>query len=168
MTDGAAIPQDRTAVPVEWDDFREQLDKFSQYLQPTEPGGVSTVGAFINTTADNLRGEGANIRDTVIKLSQAVSALGDHSDDIFSTVKNLSTLVTALQSSAGLMSQLNRNMAAVTALLANDPNEVGQAVADINTAVGDVQSFVAENREPLGTTSDKLASTLYGLGGESR
>ncbi len=163
MTDGAAIPQDRTAVPVEWDDFREQLDKFSQYLQPTEPGGVSTVGAFINTTADNLRGEGANIRDTVIKLSQAVSVLGDHSDDIFSTVKNLSTLVTALQSSAGLMSQLNRNMAAVTALLANDPNEVGQAVADVNTAVGDVQSFVAENREPLGTTSDKLASLSTAL-----
>ena len=47
------------------------------------------MGAFINTTADNLRGQGANIRDAVIKLSQAFSALGDHSDDLFSTLKNL-------------------------------------------------------------------------------
>jgi phospholipid/cholesterol/gamma-HCH transport system substrate-binding protein len=158
MTDGAVIPQDRTAVPVEWDDFREQLDKFTAYLQPTEPGGVSTVGAFINTTADNLRGQGANIRDTIIKLSQAISALGDHSNDIFSTVKNLSVLVSALRDSSDLMRELNRNLAGVTALLANDPNEVGQAVSDINSAVGAVQKFVADNREALGTTSDKLAS----------
>ncbi len=57
------------------------------------------MGAFVNTAADNLRGQGANIRDTVIKLSQAFSALGDHSTDIFATVKNLSILVSALQDS---------------------------------------------------------------------
>ena len=111
LADGAVIPQERTAVPVEWDDFREQLEKLSQKLQPTEPGGVSPLGSFINTTAENLRGQGANIRDTVIKLSQAFSALGDQSNDIFSTVKNLSTLVSALQDSADLMRQLNQNLA---------------------------------------------------------
>ena len=135
-----------------------QLQKLTDSLQPTQPGGVSTLGAFINTTADNLRGQGANIRDTIIKLSQAFSALGDHSTDIFGTVKNLSILVSALQSSTDLMRQLNTNLAGVTALFANDPNEVANAVSDLNTAVGDVRSFVAENRESLGTTSDKLAS----------
>jgi hypothetical protein len=101
-------------------------------LQPTEPGGVSTLGAFVNTTADNLRGQGANIHDTVIKLSQAFSALGDHSNDLFSTIKNLSILVSALQNSTDLVRQLNQNLASVTGLLANDPNEVGHAVADLN------------------------------------
>ncbi|WP_319456942.1 MULTISPECIES: virulence factor Mce family protein [unclassified Mycobacterium] len=152
------IPQDRTAVPVEWDDLRVQLQKLTETLQPTQPGGVSTLGGFINTAAENLRGEGANIRETIIKLSQAISALGDHSNDIFGTIKNLSTLVSALQSSTDLMGQLNRNLAAVTALLADDPDQVGRAVADLNTAVGDVHSFVADNREALGTTSDKLSS----------
>ena len=76
---GATIPQDRTAVPVEWDDFRQQLEKLTDSLQPTTPGGVSSVGEFINTAADNLRGQGDTARDTVIKLSQAISALGDHS-----------------------------------------------------------------------------------------
>ena len=56
-------------------------------------------------------GQGANIRDTIIKLSQAFSALGDHSTDIFSTIKNLSTLVSALQDSTDLMRQLNQNLA---------------------------------------------------------
>ncbi|MDA4104797.1 MCE family protein [Mycolicibacterium monacense] len=163
MQDGAVIPEQRTAVPVEWDDFRQQLEKLSETLQPTEPGGVSTLGSFVNTAADNLRGEGANIRETVIKLSQAFSALGDHSDDLFTTVKNLSVLVSALQSSTDLMRDLNQSLASVTGLLANGDNEVGAALADINSVVGDVQTFVAENRESLGTTSDKLASVSTAL-----
>jgi phospholipid/cholesterol/gamma-HCH transport system substrate-binding protein len=158
MQDGAVIPQDRTAVPVEWDDIRVQLERVTKLLQPNKPGGVSTLGEFINTAATNLRGQGANIRDTVIKLSQAVSALGDHSKDIFSTFKNLSTLVTALHDSTDLLEQLNQNLASVSSVLADDPNKVGQAAQDLNSVVGDVQSFVADNREAIGTTSDKLTS----------
>jgi phospholipid/cholesterol/gamma-HCH transport system substrate-binding protein len=158
MADGAVIPQNRTAVPVEWDDLRVQLEKLTEALQPAQPGGVSTLGAFVNTAAGNLRGQGANIRDTLIKMSQVFSALGDHSTDIFGTIKNLSILVSALQDSTGLLKGLNQNLAGVTALLANDPDEVGEAVNDINTAVGDVRSFVADNREALGTTTDKLSS----------
>jgi phospholipid/cholesterol/gamma-HCH transport system substrate-binding protein len=163
LTDGAAIPQDRTAVPVEFDDLRQQLEKLTESLQPTQPGGTSPLGQFINTSADNLRGQGAQIRDTVIKLSQAVSALGDHSGDIYGTVKNLATLVSALHDSADVMRQLNTNFAAVTALLSNDPDEVGRAVTDLNTAVSDVTSFVAENRDAIGTTTDKLASITKAL-----
>jgi len=163
LADDAVIPRERTVVPVEYDDFRKQLERLTETLQPTQPGGVSTLGAVINTAADNLRGQGANIRDTVIKLSQAFSALGDHSTDIFSTVKNLSILVSALQDSTNLMRQLNQNLASVSGLLADDPNEVGNAVRDLSDAVGQVQSFVADNRETLGTTSDKLAGVTTAL-----
>lgn len=158
LQDGAVISQDRTVVPVEWDDIRTQLERLTKMLQPTEPGGVSTLGAFINTAADNLRGQGSAIRDTIIKLSQALSVLGDHSGDIFSTLKNLSTLVSALHDSTGLLEQLNGNLAAVTSLLADDPAKVGRAAEDLSTVVSDVQTFVVENREPIGATSDKLAS----------
>ncbi|BBA87415.1 MCE family protein [Mycobacterium pseudoshottsii] len=163
MSDNAVIPRQRTAVPVEWDDVRAQLAKLTKELQPTEPGGVSPLGSVINTAADNLRGEGANIRDTVIKLSQAFSALGDHSTDIFSTVKNLAILVSALQDSTNLMRQLNQNLATVTGLLANDPNEVANAVRNLGDTVGEVQRFVADNREALGATSDKLAGVSQAL-----
>lgn len=163
MTSGAVIGQDRTAVPIEFDDLREQLRRLAQTLQPTQPGGVSTLGAFVNTAADNLRGQGANVHDTIVKLSQAFSALGDHSKDLFSTVKNISTLVSALQSSQDLLRQLNQNLASVTRQLANDPNEVGNAAESINAVVGDVQTFVADNRESLGTTGDKLSSVSTAL-----
>src|SRR5215210_202367 len=147
MENGAVIPQERTAVPVEWDDLREQLKKLTETLEPTEPGGVSTLGALINTSADNLRGQGTNIRQTVIELSHAVSALGDHSGDIYGTLKNLSILVGALNDSTGVMKELNQNLAAVTGLLADDPDEVGRAVEDLNLVTGKVRDFAADNRE---------------------
>jgi phospholipid/cholesterol/gamma-HCH transport system substrate-binding protein len=158
MRNGAMIPQTRTAVPLEWDDLRAQLDKLSTALQPTQPGGVSTLGAFIDTAADNLRGQGANIRDSIIKISQAFSILGDHSNDIFSTIENLSVVVSALHDSSGLLRELNDNLASVTALLANDPDEVGHAISDLNAVVGDTTRFITENREAVGTTTDKLSS----------
>lgn len=163
LKDNTVIPQERTVVPMEWNDIRQQLLRLADNLQPTEPGGVSTLGALVNTTADNLRGQGANIRNTVIKLSQAFSALGDHSTDIFGTIKNLSILVSALQDSTDLMRQLNQNLADVTGLLADDPGEVAAAVRDLNDAVGEVRTFVADNRETLGTTTDKLASVSQAL-----
>jgi phospholipid/cholesterol/gamma-HCH transport system substrate-binding protein len=89
--------------------------------------------------------------------------LGDHSGDLFTSVKNVSTLVSALQSSSDLMAQLNRNLASVSALLADDPHEVDRALEDLNTAVGDVQTFVADNRETLGVTSEKLTSVSQTL-----
>ncbi|MEE6174912.1 MCE family protein [Mycobacterium sp. 050134] len=158
LASGAVIPQQRTAVPIEFDDLREQLEKLTTSLQPTQPDGQSALGQFINTAADNLRGQGANIRDTLIKLSQAFSALGDHSNDVFGTIKNLAILVSALQSSTTLMRQLNQNLASVTGLLADDPQAIANAAKNLDAAVGEVQSFVADNRESIGAVSDKLTS----------
>ncbi len=165
LEDNAVIGEDRTAVPVEWDDLRLQLERISQLVQPTAPGGVSTLGSVVHTTAETLRGQGTNIRHTITELSQAISALGDHTDDLFGTMKNLSVLVSALQDSGEVMRQLNANLASATALLIDDPNEIGAAVSALDAVVGDVRSFVAENRESLGVTADKLASVSTVLAG---
>ena len=57
------------------------------------------------------------------------------------------------------MRQLNENLASVTGLLVRR-SERGRQRRDsaLNAVVGDVQSFIAENRETLGATADKLAS----------
>ncbi|KGI70998.1 MCE family protein [Mycolicibacterium rufum] len=160
---GAVIPQERTAVPVEWDDFRAQLEKLTASLQPVAPGGPSPVGEFVNSAAANLRGEGDTARETVIKLSQALSALGDHSTDIFSTVRNLQLLVSALSSSSDLLAAFNENLATVTTVLDNSPDEFASATKALDVAVGDLRGFVADNREGLGTTFDRLSSITAAL-----
>ena len=163
LAEDAVIPIDRTAVPVEWDDLREQLGKLAKALQPTEPGGVSTLGAYVNAAADNLRGQGDNIHEAIKRLSTSMSALGDHSDDIFATVRNLALVVSALQDSKDVMRQLNRNLAATTELLDNQPQEIGTAIDELGAVVGEVASFTADNRQTIGVTADKLASISTAL-----
>ena len=163
LSPGASIPLNRTAVPVEWDDFRKQLEKLTEALQPTTPGGVNSVGEFIDSAADNVRGRGDTARDTVIKLSQAISALGDHADDIFSTVRNLQLLVSALYSSTDLLASFNQDLASVTTLLTNTPNEVANAVQAVDGALADLRDFLAENREAVGVTFDRLTSITTAL-----
>jgi phospholipid/cholesterol/gamma-HCH transport system substrate-binding protein len=53
---------------------------------------------------------------------------------------------------------LNRNLAAVTGLLTNDPGAVGNAIKDLNAVVADATQFIKDNRDALGTGTDKLAS----------
>lgn len=163
LADGATIPRERTAVPVEWDDLRQQLEKLTDSLQPATPGGPSAVGDFVNSAADNLRGQGDTARDTVIKLSQAVSALGDHSTDIFSTVRNLQLLVSALSSSSDLLASFNTNLADISTVLSNTPDEVAAATAGLDTAINDLRGFVAENRDGLGVTFDHLNAITTAL-----
>ena len=66
--------------------------------------------------------------------------------------------MSALQDSTRPDARAQPEPGRVTSVLADDPDEVGSAVTDLNAVVGDVQSFVAENRETLGTTTDKLAA----------
>lgn len=164
---GEAIPQERTAVPVEWDDFRAQLEKLTDSLQPTVPSGPSPLGDFVNTTAANLRGQGETARQTVIKLSQATSALGDHATDIFSTVRNLQLLVSALSSSSDLLADFNTNLAEVTTALSNSPDEIASATQTLDAAVGELRTFVAENRDGIGTAVDHL-NAITGALNDSR
>jgi phospholipid/cholesterol/gamma-HCH transport system substrate-binding protein len=160
---GATIPKERTAVPIEWDDFRQQLQKLTDSLQPTEAGGPNSVGALIDSAADNLRGQGDTARDTVIKLSGAMSALGDHSRDIFSTVRNLQLLVSALSSSSDLLADFNRNMAEVSTAFDGQPGQIAAAAKGLDVAVGDLRGFIADNRESLGTTVDHLNAITTAL-----
>ncbi len=99
----------------------------------------------------------------MIKLSQALSALGDHSTDIFSTVRNLQLLVSALSSSSDLLASFNNNLADISTVLSNTPGEVADATTSLDGAVDDLSGFVAENREGLGVAFDRLASVTTAL-----
>ena len=106
---------------------------------------------------------GTPLATPYIKLSEAISALGDHADDIFSTVRNLQLLVSALYSSSDLLASFNQNLASVTTLLTNTPNEIAHAVKGLDGALNDLRDFLAENREAIGVTFDRLSSITTAL-----
>ena len=98
MRDSAVIPQERTAVPVEFDDFRQQLQRLADTLQPTRPGGLSTLGRS-STPRRQPAGPGTQHPGHRHQAVAGILGAGRQGTDLFSTFKNLSILVSALQSS---------------------------------------------------------------------
>lgn len=167
MPDGGVIPEERTAVPVEWDKIKEQLTRLSESLGPdpaadgTDPRG--SLGTFVSSAADNLRGNGGQLHQTLEQLSQAMSTLSDGRTDLFAIVRNLRALVDALAGSHEQIVAFEDHLASVTELFAQSSTSLGQAVGDLDTAVADIQQFVKDNHDGISAAVDGLGAATQVL-----
>ena len=59
----ADIPIDRTAVPVEWDEVKTQLNRLATELGPAAGVSDTATARFINSSADALAGNGNKLRE---------------------------------------------------------------------------------------------------------
>ena len=100
LADGAVIPQQRTAVPIEWDEVKTQLSRLATELGPDSTLSSSSAGRFIESTANAMEGNGDKLRQTFAQLSQLARILSDGSGDVVATIENLQTFVTALRDSS--------------------------------------------------------------------
>ncbi len=157
MADGADIPLERTAVPVEWDEIKTELTKLSEALGPQGAADQGSLGRFIDTAGANLDGNGDSLRATLRELSDTMKTLSDGRTDLFGTIKNLQTFVTALSASNEQIVQFGGRLQSVSSLLADTSDELGTALTDLDVAMGDVQRFVTENRSALTEQVERLA-----------
>ncbi|MEU2000878.1 MCE family protein [Rhodococcus sp. NPDC019627] len=163
MQDGADIPVERTAVPVEWDEIKSELNKLSEALGPQGADPQGSLGTFIDTAADNLDGNGESLRNTLRELSETMRTLSDGRTDLFSTIRNLQTFVAALSSSNEQIVQFEGRLASVSNMLATNSDELGTALVDLDLALGDVNRFVVENRAALTEQVGRLADATQVL-----
>lgn len=157
MADGAEIPLERTAVPVEWDEIKTELTKLSDALGPQGGADRGSLGNFIDTLGDNLDGNGESLRDTLRELSDTMKTLSDGRTDLFGTIRNLQVFVSALSSSNQQIVQFGGRLQSVSSLLADTSDELGTALQDLDVAIGDVNRFVTENRASLTEQVGRLA-----------
>ena len=157
MADGAEIPLDRTAVPVEWDEIKTELTKLSDALGPQGAADQGSLGNFIDTVGDNLDGNGDALRSTLRELSDTMKTLSDGRTDLFATIRNLQMFVTTLSSSNQQIVQFGGRLQSVSSLLADTSDELGTALQDLDVAIGDVNRFVTDNRTSLTEQVGRLA-----------
>lgn len=157
MADGAEIPMERTAVPVEWDEIKTELTKLSDALGPQGGADQGSLGNFIDTVGDNLDGNGDALRSTLRELSDTMKTLSDGRTDLFATIRNLQMFVTTLSSSNQQIVQFGGRLQSVSSLLADTSDELGTALQDLDVAIGDVNRFVTENRASLTEQVGRLA-----------
>jgi virulence factor Mce-like protein len=163
MEDGATVPLERTATPVELDQVYGALDELSAALGPTGANKNGALSDLIDTGAANLDGNGAALNRTLTGFSQAVETLSNHRDDLFSSLDNLQTFTTALASIDAQVGQFNTNMQAVADLLAQERQDLASAVSLLNHALSDVAGFVQDNTTLLSTNVNRLADVTLAL-----
>lgn len=117
MPDGAVIPADRTAVPVEWDEVKEQVMRLATELGPDGAVSDTSVGRFIDSAADAMGGNGVKLRETLRQLSGAGRILAEGSGDLADIIKALHTFISTLRDSNTQIVQFQDRLATLSAVL---------------------------------------------------
>jgi phospholipid/cholesterol/gamma-HCH transport system substrate-binding protein len=149
LADGAQIPPERTGVPVEWDEVKDQLTQLSEQLGPKGGGVQGPLTAFVNQAADTFDGNGDSFRNALRELSQTAGRLGDSRTDLFGTVRNLQVLVNALSNSNEQIVQFSNHVASVSQVLADSGKDLDTTLGALNQALSDVKGFLNENNAAL-------------------
>ena len=149
LADDARIRLSDTAVPVELDRIFSSLDDLDVALGPQGANSSGALTRLLAVGADNLDGEGTKINRTLTDFSQAISTLSTKRDDLFGTVRNLQVFTTALAGSDSQVRAFNSDLASVADQLAGERAELALALKNLAIALGEVASFVKENRKNL-------------------
>lgn len=162
MPDNAVIPVERTAIPVEWDQVKEQLTRLATDLGPQagEPG--TPISRFIDSAANAMTGNGDKLRRTIAELSGLGRTLADGSGNLVDVIRNLQTFVTALRDSGQQIVEFQNRFATLTSVV-NDESDLGSTLADLNSAVTDVQRFVAGTRDQTAEQIQRLTNVTQNL-----
>ena len=163
MKDGAKVPLERTATPVELDQVYGALDQLSAALGPNGANKDGALSDLVDVGAANLDGNGEALNRTLTGFSQAVETLSDHRNDLFSSLDNLQAFTSALAGIDAQVGQFNDNMAAVADQLSQERADLAAAVSLLNKALADVSGFVRDNTTLLSTNVNRLADVTLAL-----
>jgi phospholipid/cholesterol/gamma-HCH transport system substrate-binding protein len=152
MRSGAVIPENRTAVPVELDRVFDSLHTLSEGLGPHGANNNGALSRLLGVSADNLKGQGQNLHQTVQDLSRAVTTLSDGRGDLFGTVRNLQVFTAMLAADDQNVRSFEDSLRDVAGHLAGERADLAAALRNLGAALADVSDFVRNNKETL--TSD--------------
>lgn len=157
LPDGGQIPIDRTAVPVEWDQVKDQLMRLATDLGPSADAPPS-ISRFIDSAATALGGNGPKLREVITQLSGVTRVLAEGSGDIIDIIANLQTFVTALRDSNTQIVQFQDRFATLTGVLDESRSDLDAAVTTLSEAVTEVQRFIAGSRNQTSEQVQRLAN----------
>ncbi|MFE5284857.1 MCE family protein [Nocardia sp. NPDC056611] len=148
LAEGAEIPLERTAVPVEYDQVKKQLDELATEIGPQQ-GRDGSLSRLANAASATLSGNGATLKQTLTNLSAAVQTLAQGGPDLFTTVRNLQTLVSALAAGERQITQFTGQLAGLSRLLDDNRTQLDAAVQALQAMLPEIRTFVNDNHAAL-------------------
>lgn len=163
LADNAVIPVERTRVPVELDTIYSTTNDLLKGLGPQGANNEGALNRLLAVGADNLEGQGTQLRDMLANLSGASSTLGETSPELFAGVRHLERFTRQLAADDDQVRLFNRQMADVSAFLAGERDELSLALRNLATTFGVVETFVKQNRDLLTSNVGRLAKLSRAL-----
>ena len=163
MADGAEIGVERTAVPVEWDQVKDQLMRLATDLGPINDASGTSLSRFIDSAANAMDGNGDKLRQAISQLAGAGRILADGSGDIVEIITSLQLFVSALRDSNTEIVQFQDRLASVTGVIDGSRTDLDAALTNLGTAVGEVERFIAGSRNQTAEQLQRLNNVTQNL-----
>ena len=149
LEDDAVVEVGRTAVPVGYDEIKKQVTDLAHQLGPSTGDEKGALSRLIDTSAGALDTSGGSLRKSVDALSDAMRTLSAAGPDLFSTVRNLQQVVTALRTAdqqiVGFASQLDD----ASAVLDDNRTQLDAAIRALNSMAPRLRDYLKQNQGAL-------------------
>jgi phospholipid/cholesterol/gamma-HCH transport system substrate-binding protein len=150
MADGKTLDVDHTAVPLELDQIYASIDDLTVALGPTGANRNGALSDLLETTAANFGGQGAKFHQTILDFSKLSQTLDDNKEELFGSAQQLEGFINTLATNDKTVRRFNQSLSDVSVMLSGERQELAASLRNLATALGQVGSFVKENREVLG------------------
>ncbi|WP_056286161.1 MCE family protein [Aeromicrobium sp. Root495] len=150
LADGAVLPLEKTATPVEFDGLLASLRQVSDALAGSADAGgkrgEGPLGRLLAATARTLDGNGASMRDGLSDLATVLGTVDDNLGEVEGTVDDLDTLTTTLAEHDALVRRFTQQVASATTMLDDQKEAVGATFDALAAMVKEVAAFVSKHQ----------------------
>ena len=150
LGDGATMEVEQTAVPLELDQIYASLNDLNVALGPNGANRKGALTDLLEVTADNFGGQGEQFNQTIRDFSDFSQTLSDNRTEFFDSTRALQGFISTLAENDQTVRRFNDSMADVSTVLEGEKEELAAALRNLSVALGEVSTFVRDNRASLG------------------
>ncbi|WP_353942319.1 MCE family protein [Streptomyces sp. HUAS MG91] len=163
LKDGAVLPASRNRTPVEIDQLYDSITDLSKALGPDGANEKGALSGLLKTGADNLKGNGQELGNSIEQFGKAAKTLNGSSDDLFTTLSQLQSFTTMLKQEDSGVRTAQETLDDVTGYFAENRDDLAGALKELGTALGQVKKFIDDHRAQLKDNVDKLVPLTQAL-----
>ncbi|MGW8743778.1 MCE family protein [Streptomyces sp. NPDC055794] len=156
LADGAVLPASRNHVPVEIDQIYDSITELGDALGPDGANSEGALSELLRTGAANLDGNGEAIGTGVEEFGKAAKTLDGSSGDLFKTLSSLQTFTTMLKDKDTDVRTAQERLDEVVGFFADNKDDLTGALEELGKALGQVKTFIEDNRGELKKNVDRL------------
>lgn len=163
LDDDAVLDAAGNRTPMEIDQLYDQITELSRTLGPEGVNSEGALNKLLATGAANLDGNGAAIGDTVEQFGKAAKTLDGSSDDLFTTLSQLQSFTTMLKKKDTGVRTAQERLDEIVGFFADNKDDLTDALKELGIALGQVKTFIKDNRGELKKNVDKLVPVTQAL-----